>query len=290
MAFIQWKRGNHTLGIGDRGHERKILIQALLFFWMMICPAAADSLPNTAWEKLLKQFVAQGRVDYEGIRSYPALLHQSLKEFSRITRREYDQWPREQQIAHWINAYNLFTIKAIIDHYPPKGWNLLYPRISIRQIGRVWDRKDYRTAGQRLSLNQIEHRILRPLFQEPRTHFVLVCASRGCPPLPSQPYTGENLEEMLNRQVMIYLNDKDHGLRWDPGTRTLFLSAIFSWYGEDFRSYAERHHLFEELPQKKRYVMNFLWEYLPESIRKSLTAEPFQIHYMKYDWSLNDRS
>lgn len=289
MALMQWKRGKRLPGIGNPGRRTKTLSLALLLLRLMMTPVTANALPNEAWGKLLKQFVAQGRVDYAGIQSDPALLLQSLKGFSRITRQEYDAWSRTQRIAHWINAYNLFTIKAIVDHYPPKGWNLLYPRISIRQIGRVWDRKDYRTAGQQLSLNQIEHRILRPLFQEPRTHFALVCASRGCPPLPTQPYTGENLEEMLDRQVRIYLEDYQHGLRWDPGNRTLWLSVIFSWFAEDFRGYAEQYRLFEDLPEKDRYALNFVWRYLPENVRKSLTAEPFQIHYMKYDWSLNDR-
>ncbi len=289
MVFIEWKMGNELTRMGIRRHLGKIVITMFLFFQMVPTPVSADPLPNEAWGELLREFVAQGRVDYGRIKSHPTLLQKSLKEFSGITRQEYGEWPREEKIAHWINAYNLFTIKAIIDHYPPRGWNLLYPKTSIRQIGRVWDRKDYRTAGQLLSLNQIEHRILRPIFREPRVHFALVCASRGCPPLPAQPYTGENLEAMLDRQVMIYLDNPDHGLRWDPVARALSLSEIFSWFGEDFRTYAEKHRLFEELPEKKRYTMNFLWEYLPESVRKSLTAEPFQIHYMKYDWSLNDR-
>ncbi|NOY52089.1 MAG: DUF547 domain-containing protein [Deltaproteobacteria bacterium] len=266
-----------------------MLLVLLLLFCMAIKSAGAIPLPNEAWGKLLAGFVHEGRVDYDGIEAHPALLQQSLKEFSRITRRVYDKWSREQQLAHWINAYNLFTVKAVVDHYPPKGWNFLYPRISIRQISRVWDRKEYRTAGERLSLNRIEHQILRPLFREPRVHFALVCASLGCPPLPAQPYTGENLEVMLNRQVRIYLDDTDHGLHWDPATRTLSLSQIFSWFGEDFRGYTERHRLFRALPAKQRNALNFVWEYLPERIRKSLTAEPFRIHYMKYDWSLNGR-
>ncbi len=289
MDYRTQKERSGVLAIGNCRLFRILLWVPLLLCGLAIQPAAAIPLPNEAWGRLLTRFVQEGRVDYGRIKSHPALLRKSQKEFSRITRRDYDEWPREQQIAYWINAYNLFTLQAVVDHYPPKGWNFLYPRISIRQIRRVWDRKEYHAAGERLSLNRIEHEILRPLFREPRVHFALVCASLGCPPLPNRPYTGKNLEVMLNRQVRIYLNEPDHGLRWDPATRTLFLSQIFSWFGEDFRDYTKKYHLFKALPPKQRDALNFLWEYLPEQIRKTLTAEPFQIHYMKYDWSLNDR-
>jgi hypothetical protein len=262
----------------------------LLLFSARSLVAATEPLPNEAWGKLLREYVHEGQVDYKALKARPELLQKSLKDFEGITRQEFGDWSREDQIAHWINSYNLFTIKAIVDHYPPRGWNLLYPQISIRQIGGVWDNKVYRTAGRLLSLNEIEHKILRVLYHEPRIHFALVCASRGCPPLPSEPYRGENLNTMLDRQVMMYLADTRHGLRWDPEKRVLTLSKIFSWFGEDFREYEKKHKLFQNLPPKKRATMNFLWEYLPESVGKSLTDEPFQIKYMEYDWSLNDRN
>ena len=264
---------------------------ALLIFLAFSLPVSAgrvEPLPNASWGRLLTEFVSGGRVDYEKIKQHPDLLQKSIREFAAISRQTYGEWNREEQIAFWINAYNLFTIKAVVDHYPPKGWNLLYPKVSIRQIGGAWDKTIYRTAGQIVSLDQIEHAILSGVFKEPRAHFAMVCASLGCPPLSSTPYEGATLKQMLDQQARIYLSDPEHGLRWDAEHRTLYLSQIFSWFGKDFFYYFTVHKLFQDLPQKKSYALNFIWEYIPDELKQSLTEGEFRIEYMTYDWSLND--
>jgi len=247
-----------------------------------------EPLPNDAWRRLLSEFVINNRVDYARLKKNPELLKLSLKEFSKDSRQTYGKWDRKNQIAFWINAYNLFTIKAIVDDYPPNGWNLLYPKVSIRQIGHVWEKTVYRAAGQRVSLNQIEHTILRGALKEPRIHFALVCASLGCPPITAVPYEGETLDETMDQQVRAYLSDPEHGLRWDGESRTLSLSKIFSWFGEDFDYYYTVHKLFPDLPEERRNVLNFIWEYIPEELKKSLTSDDFRVTFLDYDWSLND--
>lgn len=264
---------------------------ALLIFLALSVPASAgriEPIPNASWGLLLTEFVSGGRVNYEKIKQHPNLLRKSIREFAVISRQTYGEWNREEQIAFWINAYNLFTIKAVVDHYPPKGWNLLYPKVSIRQIGGVWDKTIYRTAGQIVSLDQIEHAILRGVFKEPRAHFALVCASLGCPSLSSTPYEGATLEQMLDQQARTYLSDPEHGLRWDAEHRILYLSQIFSWFGKDFFYYFSARKLFQDLPPEKSYALNFIWEYIPDELRQSLTQGEFRIEYMTYDWSLND--
>ncbi len=262
----------------------------LLLYTSPLQAVKTKPLPNEAWGQLLSKFVINSRVDYARLKKHPGLLKQSLKEFSRVSRQTFGKWDRKDQIAFWINAYNLFTIKAIVDDYPPKGGNLLYPRVSIRQIGRVWVMTVYRAAGQRVSLSQIEHDILRGVFKEPKIHFALVCASLGCPPITTVPYEGETLDEMMEQQIRNYLSDAEHGLRWDEESRTLSLSEIFSWFGEDFGYYYTVHKLFPDLPRKKRNVLNFIWEFIPEELQKSLTADEFKVTFLDYDWSLNDRS
>ncbi len=261
---------------------------ACLGFSLPASAGRVEPLPNASWGRLLTEFVSDGRVDYEKIKQHPDLLQQSIREFAGISRQTYGEWDRKRQIAFWINAYNLFTIEAIVDKYPPKGWNLLYPKVSIRQIGGIWEKTVYRTAGQVVSLGQIEHAILSGVFKEPRTHFALVCASLGCPPLSPIPYEGETLEQMLDQQARKYLADLEHGLRWDAERRTLYLSQIFSWFGKDFFYYFTIHKLFQDLPPEKSYSLNFIWEYIPDELKKSLTEGAFRIEYMAYDWSLND--
>jgi hypothetical protein len=263
-----------------------LLIMTLAFTF----PAAAvEPLPSGAWARLLSAYVSKGRVNYREIVKDPRLLEQSLEDFAKISRQDYGKWSRRDQIAFWINAYNLFTIKAVVDHYPPKGWNLLYPKISIRQIGAVWEKTAYRTAGQLVSLSQIEHEILRGVFREPRIHFALVCASLGCPPLLSVPYDGDSLEQMLDQQVRAYLADPIHGLYWNKEKRTLYLSKIFSWFGKDFGYYYTLHKLFPQLPLEKRNSLNFIWDYLSEPVKQSLAEKEFRISFLDYDWSLNDQ-
>lgn len=269
-----------------------IFVAAVLFACIgFSLPASAgqvEPLPNASWGRLLTEFVSDGRVDYERLKQHPDLLQESIREFAGISRQIYGAWDRKTQIAFWINAYNLFTIKAVVDQYPPKGWNLLYPKVSIRQIGGGWDKTAYRTAGQVVSLDQIEHAILRGVFKEPRAHFALVCASLGCPPLSSIPYEGETLEPMLDQQAQKYISDPEHGLRWDAEHRILCLSQIFSWFGKDFFYYFTVHQLFQDLPPGKSDALNFIWEHIPDELKKSLTEGAFRIEYMDYDWSLND--
>ncbi len=265
------------------------LIGGLLFF-SSAAAAASTPLPNGAWGQLLETYVKSGRVDYRRLKEQPDLLKESLKEFRQISRQEYGKWSRAAQIAFWINAYNLFTIKAVVGDYPPRGWNLLYPKVSIRQIGGVWAASVYRTAGEVVSLSQIEHQTLRGTLKEPRIHFALVCASLGCPPLPAEPYDEETLEQRLDFQVYRYLADPEHGLRWEPDARVLYLSAIFSWFGEDFDYYYREHKRFPDWSMEKRNALNFVWNYLPQEIVSQLEESAFEVKYLDYDWSLNDLS
>jgi hypothetical protein len=272
---------------------RRLFLTASMVFIFLFMPSSAltvrvKPLPNKTWSLLLAEHVINGRVDYAKIYKDPELLKQCIKEFEKISRQTYGKWTRSHQIAFWINAYNLFTIHTIIENYPPEGSNLLYPGISIRQIGRAWNTAKYRTAGQRVSLNQIEEQTLRLVFRDPRIHFALVPASRGCPPLLSVPYEGETLDQTLDQQAREFLSDPEHGLRWDNETRTLYLSRIFLWYGSDFGYYYLLHKMFTHLPRNERSVINFIWEYISDELKKSLTDRPFEIIFMDYDWSLND--
>lgn len=135
-------------------------------------------------------------------------------------------------MAHWINAYNLFTLKAVVDHYPIRGsWLSIYPKNSIRQIDGVWTRLRWNAGGRQVTLDDIEHHLLRPEFTDPRVHFAVNCASIGCPPLAREPFRGEAVGAQLDAAAVRYLAGAT-GLV-ESGT-TLRLSRIFKWYGSDF--------------------------------------------------------
>ena len=135
---------------------------------------------------------------------------------------------RIEQKAYWINLYNALTVKLIVDHYPVG---------SITTLGKTlgafgpWDDHLITLAGQTLSLNDIEHRILRPLWKDPRIHFAVNCASYGCPDLQDIAFTAENIETLLNKAATDYLSHP-RGAHFDGDE--LVLSSIFDWYAEDF--------------------------------------------------------
>src|SRR4029434_9265868 len=132
-----------------------------------------------------------------------------------------------QRIAFWINAYNAFTLRLILDHYPIAsirriGW---LPGAAFRE--RFIPMQGLK--GETISLDDIENGTLRSAFREPRIHFALVCAARSCPPLRREAYRGADLDRQLDDQARIFLRDATKN-RVDAATRTLYLSSIFKWF------------------------------------------------------------
>ena len=176
---------------------------------------------------------------------------------------------REQQIAFWVNAYNILAIDLVAAHYPIA---------SIRDIGSllrpVWKRPAGTVAGRSMTLDAIEHGIIRP-FGDPRTHAVVVCASTSCPALPRTPLAPERLDAQLDTAVRQWLADPGKGLRIDRTAGTIHLSKIFDWFEEDFASAGG--------------VLEFVERYAPEGDRDWLRAHgaTSEIDYFDYDWAVN---
>lgn len=230
-----------------------------------------------AFGQLLKQYENNGLVNYQAIQKSPELLNQILTQFENVSKSDYEKWRRDERIAFWINAYNLAGLKTIIDHYPlGKGlsWKALaFPSNSIQQIPNVWNQPALEVFGEKVSLNHIEHEILRKEFKEPRTHFGLVCASLGCPVLQSGPYLADKLDLQLNEQISAFLADPKK-FRYNSDTDTLYLSPIFKWFKKDF--------------EQTGGIRSFLNVHLPDGIGKGI-SEKTKIEWLDYDWSLNEQ-
>src|SRR5574341_700013 len=187
---------------------------------------AADggSLDHARLDALLRAHVdGEGLVDYAGLASERAALDAYLASLASVP---FSELSRDEKLALLLNAYNAFTLRLILEHRP---------LASIKDIpsGRRWDDRRWRLAGETLSLNQIEHERIRPRFQEPRVHFALVCAARGCPPLRAEAYVGARLEAQLADQARRVHSDT-RWLRFDPASLTLHLTRLYDWYGSDF--------------------------------------------------------
>ncbi|MGI8783701.1 MAG: DUF547 domain-containing protein [Acidobacteriota bacterium] len=229
---------------------------------------------HATWTATLNRYVRDGLVDYASLkRNGQADLSAYLNSLGSICRHHYDTWSREQKLAFWINAYNAYTVRLILDHYPLK---------SIRSIGLL-PSAAFRTEfiplralrGRTLSLNDIEHEILRKDFTEPRIHFAIVCASKGCPTIRSEAYRAADLDRQLDQAARSFVRDSAKN-RFDAASRTLHLSSIFNWFREDFE-------------QAARTLPDFVARYADESTASALRAGGVRIEFLDYDWSLNGR-
>lgn len=209
------------------------LVSTLVFF---LQTAAAQSemqlsvvvTPETpsrhaALDTLLQKYVTpDGKVNYKGLVAEKTALDAYCRTLSDQPVQENDS--REEKMAFWINAYNAFTLKLVVDNYPAKS-------IMNFDAGKTWEVRRIRIGDKKYSLNNIENDILRPQFKDARIHFALNCAAKSCPPLWNRAYTAANLETTLEARTRAFIND--------PGFNTIKagrvqVSKIFEWYAADF--------------------------------------------------------
>ncbi|MGE3344820.1 MAG: DUF547 domain-containing protein [Vicinamibacterales bacterium] len=238
-----------------------------------------------AYAALLDVVVREPRVDYRALQARDAELRAIEGTFNAVSRVDVDRWSREQQIAFWSNAYNVFTLRAILDHYPIKGSVFsLGPKNSIRQISGVWDRLQWSVAGQRLTLDHIEHKILRPAFTEPLVHFAVNCASVSCPVVAREPYRADQLQAQLENAARKYLVSP---LGLSLAGNTLQVSSIFKWYGEDFVArFRDRGP--STGSDTDRAILGVVITYGPEAAAAVARSGRARVRFLDYDWSLND--
>jgi hypothetical protein len=247
--------------------------------------AAAFDHGYAEYAAVLHDSVRPPRVDYRALKGHPSTLDAAVTAAGRPTQTEEQTWTHDQRMAFWINAYNLFTLRAIVDHYPIRSRFLtLQPRNSIRQIDGVWTRLTWHAAGRTVTLDDIEHRILRPEFKDPRVHFAINCASIGCPPLHGEPYRAETLDAQLDQATRRYLSSSE-GLQVDGVT--LRVSSILKWYGEDFVPRFAGAGGGRQGPVE-RAILGLVAQFGPPAAASLARAPSVRTAFLDYDWSLND--
>lgn len=234
----------------------------------------------TSYGKALSENVdSQGGVDYRGLKAHPQSLEDFLHSIAVLAPADYQARTNEEKIAFWINAYNGLTLKTIIDHYPVQ---------SIREIGGVWEKLSFTVMGKGMTLDEIEHEMLRAQFNEPRIHAALVCAAKSCPPLRNEPYHGSTLNDQLDDQMRKFLS-RPTSFKADPGSSTVYLSEIFKWFGEDFAHATAVESRIQGLDEKESAVMRIVSLYVRPEAADSLRRGGYRIGYLPYDWTLNER-
>jgi hypothetical protein len=245
----------------------------------LLLPLSCHAFDHThaVWNTLLEDNVVvhgpASVVKYKSIKNDIKQLNHYLAQLSQVKKAEFTGWNDHQQLAFLINAYNAFTVKIILDHYPVD---------SIKDIGNffrsTWKITFFNLLGQESSLDYIEHELIRGAdnFSEPRIHFALVCASVGCPMLQPKAYTEANLAVLLEEATTQFLSDSSRN-RVDFINNKLQLSSIFKWYAEDFI-------------KASGSVNRFVAQYLStdKQQQKLISDGSMDTEFLNYDWSLND--
>ena len=240
--------------------------------WERHNPESQKRVDHTEWDTLLKTYVRLGpdgvnRFAYSRLSASDAQqLHGYVR---RLTDMKISDHSRPEQFAYWINLYNALTIQVVITHYPVK---------SIREIklegsgfgGGPWDAKLVTVEGENLSLNDIEHRILRPIWRDPRIHYAVNCASIGCPNLRQDAYTGDTVNRVLESAARDFVNNP-RGVTIEDGD--IIISSIYSWFRPDFGGSDEG-------------ILDHLRRYAGPTLKSKLKGRStiFDHHY---DWGLN---
>jgi hypothetical protein len=234
---------------------------------------------------VLRRHVTGSGVDYTALKADRERLTRAVEALDLPSARDVNTWTRAQQMAFWINAYNMFTLGVIVDHYPIRsGWFTLAPRNSIRQIDGVWTDLQWRAARRSLTLDDIEHRILRPTFNDARIHFAVNCASVSCPPLAVEPYLADQLSAQLDDAARRFLASPE-GVRVDGDI--LRVSSLFKWYGDDFvAEYAPL--VAGSRDPRERAILAVIVKYGTPDLAARAQDSGVRIAFLNYDWSLND--
>lgn len=246
-----------------------VLADTQTALWQQAAVKQTRPLPYQDWQQLLDKYLVVADSGIHLFR-YGAVSSKDKQQLSQYIRELANIPPatltKDQQMAYWINLYNALTVQLILDAYPVS---------SIKRVGSwfnlgPWDQDVVKVAGYQLSLNDIEHRILRPIWQDPRIHYAVNCASIGCPNLAKQAYRASQLEAMLEQQAQEFINHP-RGVRIIKNQ--LHLSSIYHWYQDDFGTFSQ--------------LKQHLQQYASPALKQALAT--VSEHYEHdYDWSLNE--
>jgi Protein of unknown function, DUF547 len=229
-----------------------LTLTTLLSFWLTVSFAQPS---HDAWHALLQKHVTTaGTVNYKAFKADAGAL--SLYLDSLAAKPPQDNWTRADKMAYWLNAYNAFTIKLIVDNYPVSSITKLHK-------GKPWDVKWIKLGEKTYSLNDIENDIIRPKFKDARIHFALNCAAKSCPPLWNQAFTAQNLEKALTDRTRRFVRSTKANVL---SASAVQVSKIFEWYRQDFGD-----------------LIVFINRYSVVKVNAGAT-----VTFQEYDWSLNE--
>ena len=264
---------------------RKALLLSLLASVLAATPTVAQEIPDHAnFTRILADVVRAPRVDYAALQSRRADLTAYLDQLAGTDPTALKSASRAVRLAFWINAYNACMLDRVSAHYPIRrnaGFvGSIRNALADRPDNSVWQIRDVFTgpfcsvAGSTRSLDEIEHEIIRPTWEEPRIHFAVNCAALSCPPLAAEAYVPERLEDQLDQAVRGLVANPEHFLIDRAGTGSLTLNRVLDWYGDDFGG--------------TDGLLDFFARYLSAEDAEFLRRPGVEVRFFEYDWTLND--
>ena len=271
------------------------VVPAIIVALLLFGPARADIYPP--YTGLLMDVVDEsGLVDYRGLMDNPGQLDPSARTLISLVEgvatqapAEYESWNESNKLAFWLNTYNVLTLKLIVDHYPiqPATGRQKYPANSIQQIPNAWTGVRFNVMGKEMTLDEIEHKIIRAQFKEPRVHFALVCAAMSCPPLRREEYLGPVLNEQLDDQARRFFADL-RNLHVDREKNEVWVSRIIQWFADDFAPDAAQKDP-RDVAERKA-VLAAVTPFVDAETKAYLETATYTLHFFEYDWTLNEQA
>ena len=249
-------------------------------YWNISDEKNKNSISHEQWQVLLDTYLVKNDSASQNLFSYKKVSEQdkqALKNYLEFLQaKDPGVYSLSEQKAYWINLYNALTVNLILENYPVDSITDIKQRFY--RFG-PWDDKIARVQGKPLSLNDIEHRIIRPVWKDPRIHYGVNCASIGCPNLPLKVFTGKNVDNLLEQAAEEFINH-DRGVSFKE--KQLTLSKLYSWYQVDFGEGEAG-----VIKHLMKYAKPKLKEQLKDQLKEQLKNYQGSIRY-EYDWRLNE--
>lgn len=219
---------------------------------------AKDVVDHKPFDQILKKYVDHGKVDYKGLKANEKDLAKFNAYVATVASATVEG-TQDAKLAFYMNAYNATVIKAVVERYPID---------SVMKVDGFFNKISHKVAGQDMTLDHLENKVIRPEFKDARVHFGLVCAAVSCPPLRSKAFTEANVQKLLEENTSKFITQKT---RVEAGT--VKASKLFEWFADDFKA-------------NEGSVLNYLAKYLPD-YAEALKANP-PITFYEYRWELNE--
>ena len=271
----------------------RILLAAACFALAPLAEAATFDHAHAAWDALLRKHVKlvdggrASQVRYADFARDRPALKAYLAQVAQVSEAQFRAWSKTEQMAFLINAYNAHTVELILTRYPDLQ--------SIRDLGNIvfnspWKKRFFTLFGRESTLDQIEHEMLRKpgVYDEPRVHYAVNCASVGCPMLREEAFVAARLDAQLEEQARRFLSDRRRN-RFNAQTGSLEVSEIFKWFKEDWSSGYRGIGQAGPVNSREQYFARYADLLADRPEHRKLVAEGrAPISHLDYDWSLND--